>query len=135
MHKYVAVMNKSIEAPRLMNALGHATIALKHQIASKEEAGLVTYADADGNHYPFISQYGFIVLQSSSSKLKIFHQALKDQNLPHAVFLDTMIEGGAHAQQARTLERPYEALAIYAIAAFGPQEELNPLTKKFSLFR
>ncbi len=48
MHKYVAVMNKFIEVPRLMNALGHVTIALKHQIASAEEAGLVTYTYADG---------------------------------------------------------------------------------------
>lgn len=135
MYKYVAVMNKSIEVPRLMNALGHVTIALKHQIASAQEAGLVTYTDADGHDYPFISEFGFIVLQSNASKLKSFHQALRDMNLPHAVFLDTMTEGGSDAQQIRTLERPYEALTLYAVAAFGPEEQLTPLTKKFSLFR
>lgn len=133
--KFVAVLNKSIEIPRLMNALGHVTIGLARQLESDVEAGLVTYVDSEGNRFPHISQYPFIVLDTNSSKLKAFHEALNQENIRHTTFLDTMIEGGSDQQVERTKERKFEELIFYAIAAFGEKAKLDPLTKKFSLFK
>ena len=133
--KFVVALNKNIEPARLMNAIGHLSIGLGAEIQDKEHLGLITYVDKESNQYPNISEYGYIVLKTSGGKLKTFHQELKATNIPHSIFLDTMIEGTSDEQVARTKQRMHEELTYYAVAAFGEREMLDPLTAKFSLYR
>lgn len=133
--KFVVVLNKSAEPARLMNAIGHLSIGLGCQIQDRHEMGLITYTDKDGQTYPDISKYGYIVLTTSGNKLKSFAQELKQASLPHTTFLDTMIEGGSDEQVARTQERSHEELTYLAVATFGDKDLINPMTRKFSLYR
>ena len=133
-HKFVAVLNPKYPVPRLLNALGHVTAGLG---ARNERApmGFVDYRDSAGGTYPNISAFPFIVLEGSSNHLRKFRQALLDAKLEHTCFLDTMLEGGSDAQVAKTAQTPPAQLDFVAICAFALREALDPLTKKFSLWK
>ena len=61
--KIIAVMNKSVESGKVMNALAHMSIAFGSKIG-EQRLQLVDYEDADSNKYPNISKMPFIVLLS-----------------------------------------------------------------------
>jgi hypothetical protein len=96
--------------------------------------GFISYFDAEGNEYPNISQYPFIVLKGNGSKIKQFRRDLLDRKIPYSCFLDTMISGGSDVQVAATKEKHGEELEILAIVTFGERDALDPLTKKFSVW-
>ena len=133
--KFVAVLNESFEVARQLNALGHITAGLAGEVGGHEALGLVTYEDAEGNRYPNISQFPFIILKANGNKLKIFRQALIENKLPHSCFLDTMFFGGSDVQIANTKEKKSDELTIVGIVTFAEREILDPLTKKFSLYK
>lgn len=135
MKKFVAVLNESFDVVKQLNALGHVTLGLAAEESKKENLGLVTYIDADGNSFPNISQFPFIILKGSGGKIKTFRQALIENNLPYSCFLDTMYDGGSDVQVANTRLKKFDDLKMVAVVTFGEQEILNPLTKKFSLYR
>lgn len=58
-NKLVAVLNKSVETGKVMNALAHMCIGLGSAIG-KEELRLTDYKGADGGSHPFISEIPFI---------------------------------------------------------------------------
>jgi len=112
-----------------------AVMEIARDLSSAEELGLITYVDSEGNEFPSISKHPFIVLTASGNKLKAFRDELIAANIPFTCFLDTMIEGGWDAQLATTKSKKFDELTVMAIAAYGEREALDPLTKKFSLYR
>jgi len=67
-NKMVAVLNKSIESGKLMNALAHMSIGLGSEIG-QPPLRLTHYKDADGGSHPFISEIPFIILTANSNKI------------------------------------------------------------------
>jgi hypothetical protein len=132
--KFVAVLNKSAETVRLMNAIGHISIGLAGRIGDPEALGFILYRDANGQDFPDISAHPYILLKTNDSKLKGFRQALIEASIPYSCFTDTMIEGGFEEQVAKTALTKTDELNILAVVAFGEREVLDPLTRKFSLF-
>lgn len=132
--KFVAVLNKSADAQRLLNALGHITAGLAGNTAQFDEMGFISYFDAEGNEYPNISRNPFIILKGNGSKIKQFRQDLMADKIPYSCFLDTMTSGGSEFQVAATKEKRAEDLEILAIVTFGERAILDPLTKKFSVW-
>lgn len=54
--KFVAVVNKSGEIPRLFNALAHCTTGLiGGAVKDPDDLGLVTYTDAQGHNFDHIT--------------------------------------------------------------------------------
>ncbi len=133
--KFVIALNKSADPVRLMNAIAHCSIGLGGALGNPEEMGLIPYIDADGNEYPNISRNPYIVLKTSGGKLKTFRESLLEENVPYTTFTDTMIEGGWEQQIADTKSKPQDDITFWAVAAFGDRAILDPLTKKFSLYR
>ena len=68
-HKLVAVLNKSVEAGKVMNALAHMCIGLGSAIG-KEKLRLTDYKDADSGSHPFISEIPFIILSENANKIR-----------------------------------------------------------------
>lgn len=134
--KFVAVVNQSFEGPVVLNALGHAAVGLGAGAGTVESMGLVQYEDKNGAIFPNISAFPFIVLKGRGGQLKTFRGALLDALIPHTCFLDSMMEGGSDAQVARTMESSIaDSLNVIIIVAFGERNHLDPLTKKFSVWR
>jgi hypothetical protein len=135
-HKFVAVLNKKIPSGKVMNALAHATAGLVALYPDVPSMRFDTYTDADGNDHVSISDDPFIILQAdNSNQLRMFRNALREKNFIETDFTGTMTEGTYADQQERTKATPEAELEYYCVVTFGPIDELNALTKKFSLWR
>jgi hypothetical protein len=133
-NKLVAVLNKSIETGKAMNALAHLCIGLG-SIIGKEELRLTDYKDADGGSHPFISELPFIVLSENSNKIRKLRNEAITHQLIFNDFTDTMTVGTYQEQIERTVQVKDENLVYYGIVLFGDWDKVTELTKKFSLWR
>src|SRR5579862_4224091 len=100
-NKLVAVLNKSIETGKVMNALAHMCIGLG-SVIGKEELRLTNYQDADGGSHPFISELPFIILAENSNKIRKLRNEAIANNIKFNDFTDTMTVGSYQEQIART---------------------------------
>lgn len=93
------------------------------------------YKSADGEVFPWISDHSFVVLKGRGGQMKTFRQSLVERDLPCVSYLDTMLEGGTEVEMAATAARVADELEVLAVATFGDREEIDVLTKKFSLYQ
>lgn len=135
-HKFVAVLNKKIPAGNIMNALGHITAGLVGSYETQAEMRFADYFDKDEGVHPSMSDNPFIVLRAdNSSKLRTLRRSLIENGIHFTDFTHTMVIGTAAEQRERTKDTPEAELEYYGVAMFGEAEQLNQLTKKFSLWR
>ena len=135
-HKFIAVLNKKIPSGNVMNALAHATAGLAATYPAADEMRFGNYVDKDGNTHANISDNPFIILQAdNSNKIRTLRNALAEAGMHFTDFTDTMTVGTYAEQQERTAATPEADLEYYGIVCFGPADKLEPLTKKFSLWR
>lgn len=133
-NKLVAVLNKSIEPGKVMNALAHMCIGLGSAIG-KEELRLTDYKDADGGSHPFISELPFIILSENSNKIRKLRECCIANNILFNDFTDTMTIGTYKEQIERTRKVKDENLIYYGIVLCGDWDKVTELTRKFSLWR
>lgn len=133
-NKLVAVLNKSVEPGKAMNALAHMCIGLGSAIG-KEALRLTDYRDADGGSHPFISEIPFIILTENSNKIRRLRDQARIANILFNDFTDTMTIGTYQEQIERTLQVKEEHLIYYGIVLFGDWDKVTELTRKFSLWR
>jgi len=133
-NKLVAVLNKSIDTGKIMNALAHMCIGLGSAIG-KEELRLTDYQDADGGSHPFISEIPFIILSENSNKIRKLRNEAIANNIIFNDFTDTMTVGTYKEQIERTAQVKDENLIYYGIVLFGDWDKVTELTRKFSLWR
>lgn len=133
-NKLVAVLNKSIEHGKIMNALAHMCIGLGSAIG-QEQLRLTDYKDADGGSHPFISELPFIILSENSNKIRKLRNEAIGNHIMFNDFTDTMTIGTYKEQIAKTLQVKDENLVYYGIVLFGEWDKVTELTRKFSLWR
>lgn len=133
-NKLVAVLNKSIETGKVMNALAHMCIGLGSAV-EKENLRLTDYRDADGGSHPFISEIPFIILAENSNKIRKLRNEAIVNNIIFNDFTDTMTVGTYQEQIERTLQVKDENLIYYGIVLFGDWDKVTELTRKFSLWK
>lgn len=135
-HKFVAVLNKKVPSGTLMNALAHATAGLTGSYSELALMRFDDYIDKDGGVHASISDNPFIILQADNgNQLRTLRSALIEQGIHFTDFTGTMIEGTYADQHKRTGETPESELEYFAVVMFGEVDQLNTLTKKFSLWR
>lgn len=133
-NKLVAVLNKSIDPGKLMNALAHMCIGLGSEIG-QPPLRLTHYKDADGGSHPFISEIPFIILTANSNKIRQLRNEAIANKFAFNDFTDTMTVGTYQDQIERTLATKESDLTYYGIVLFGDWDKLTELTKKFSLYK
>lgn len=133
-NKLVAVLNKSVEPGKVMNALAHMCIGLGAAIG-KDELRLTNYQDADGGSHPYISEIPFIILTENSNKIRKLRLEAIEQNIQFNDFTDTMTVGTYQEQIERTKRVADEKLIYYGIVLFGDWDKVTELTRKFSLWK
>lgn len=84
-----------------------------------------------------IDEYPFIILESkNSNQLKtLTSNVVENRRIAHNVFTTSMIGASAQEQREATLNATDESLDFVVVALFGAREDVEPLTKKFSLFK
>lgn len=133
-NKLVAVLNKSIDAGKAMNALAHMCIGLGSAIG-KTDLRLTDYKDADGGAHPFISEIPFIILSENSNKIRKLRQEAIVHHITFNDFTDTMSIGTYQEQIERTIHVTDENLIYYGIVLFGDWAKVTELTRKCSLWK
>jgi hypothetical protein len=133
-NKLVAVLNKSIEPGKLMNALAHMCIGLGASIGP-EKLRLSDYRDAEGGSHPFISEMPFIILSENSNKIRRLRETALEKEIVFNDFTDTMTIGTYQEQLEKTAQTSPEDLIYYGIVLFGPWADVTELTRKFSLWK
>lgn len=133
-NKLVAVLNKSIEPGKVMNALAHMCIGLGSAIEQKT-LRLTDYRDTNGGSHPFISEIPFIILAENSNKIRKLRNEAIANHILFNDFTDTMTVGTYKEQLERTAQVKEENLIYYGIVLFGDWNKITELTRKFSLWR
>ena len=133
-NKLIAVLNKSLEPGRAMNALGHMAFGLGARLGV-DDADLVDYVTQDATTLPGISKMPFIIARGSGGKIGNLIEKADATGIRWAAFTDTMTIGSWDEQVERTSATELTALTFYGIALYGPGEDVNALTRKFSLWR
>lgn len=135
-HKFVAVLNKKIPVPNLMNALGHMSAGLSASYPNIPEMRFDSYFDKDGGNHKSISDNPFIILSAdNSNKIRTLRNILIEKGIHFVDFTSTMTVGTYVEQQQKTKETPELELEYYGLCLFGEINQVNELTRKFSLWR
>ncbi|MFH1253288.1 MAG: DUF2000 domain-containing protein [Candidatus Uhrbacteria bacterium] len=131
--KFVAVLNKKIETGKVMNALAHMTVGLVNSYPDKD-MGVINYADKDSGKH-LASKYPYIILRAdNSNQIRTLRKVLIEKGLPFASFTSAMTIGGWEEQVEKSKTTPEAELEYYGLCVLGEKEELDELTKKFSLW-
>jgi hypothetical protein len=136
-YKFVALINKNLDAGVALNALGHAALGLGAHLADgqKEAMRLLEFRDGDGQAHANISALSLIVLRGTSANIRALRREAIARSIACVEFASTMTGDTYVEQLERTAQTPESELDYYAILLFGPAEILNPLTRKYSLYR
>ena len=133
-YRIVAVMNKSVDPGKAMNALAHIVLGLGAQL-NGESVHLVDYRDADGNIYGNISKMPFVILEANSNKIRNLREQANANHIQQVSFTDAMTVGTWQEQLSRSEQTKADDLVFYGIVLFGDAQKVTELTKKFSLWK
>jgi hypothetical protein len=136
-HKFVVVLNKKIPPAAALNACAHmtATLVARADDETKRHMSFVEYTDADGNAHP-VSELPLVVLSAKNSgQLRTARLEAIRAGLPHADFTETMTKDTFVEQMGRTRATREEDLDYWGLCVFGPKQAVDPITRKFSLWR
>lgn len=131
--KLYIIVNRNMDASLLMNATGH----LAGGIMQKAEDKLFQdYPNDDSGLSAYLSHYPVVILQAkNSNQLSTALQKCKDANLTYNFFTTTMLGQSTEQQIHDTRVASLDALEFVAIAIYGDTEAVNPITKKFSVYK
>ena len=134
-NKWVAVLNRKVPTPQLMNALGHLALTMQSVCPDDTAKRVHRYDGADDTIYATLSHWPVIVLKADNGNhLRTLHQIATAAGIPCQAFVSTMLAGSAEAQLTQTETARHDTIEFMAVFLFGPNETLHRLTKKFSLF-
>jgi len=134
--KYIALINKKQPITYQLNAIAHAALGLgKNPLYDTNDFS--EFLDREGNKVSFLTDSPFIILSAKNgNQLRTFHKGLIDKKLPNNAFFIDMIEGGDVQSQIDTVKKSsLDQLEYVAVLTYGENQQIDELTKKFSLYR
>ncbi len=137
-YKFVAVINKDIELPGVaMNVVAHLSAGLVGSAPAelKDKMTFIDFTDKDASTHPSISALSLIVLRGKNGEIARLKEEATANNIHFVDFLESMTGDTYKEQLERTATLSKEALRFYGIMLFATKESLQPLTKKFSMWR
>lgn len=133
--KIVLVVNKELEGWQLTNTIGHLTAYIGSKIGNN-----LTSRDSfeltNGLEIPANSQYPVITLSAKPGQLFNFLVNVESAGLVHLAYVQEMIDCKLDSELKEVLAaQNKEDLKYLGIAVFGPNEIIDSLTKKFSMWK
>lgn len=133
-YKYVAVLSKKIEVWRAMNALGHMTAWMVGNVTDSDTLWIVNYEDKDNSPH-YASKHPFIILKAkNSNQIKNLRSEIMTRWLEFSSFTSAMIAWSYEAQMEASKAQWADELEYFGLCFFWKVEEIDDLTKKFSLW-
>jgi hypothetical protein len=133
--KYVVVLNQRHALPTQMNALAHVAIGVGFGV-DKDGGRLLDYCNDSARLKSKISEFPVIVLAArNSSQLRSLMVSAVEKGIAHNTFVTAMLGSSAVDQLQQTASAVADSLDFVAVLLFGQREDLDPLTRRFSLVR
>ena len=138
-YKFVVLVNKELENEigRAMNAIAHCLAGLVNSVPEeiKEKMSFIDFIDKDGNSHNSISALSLIILRGKNNELKKAKVKFKELGIYYTDFIETMTGDTYKEQLEKTLQVSEDELKYFCVAAFGKKEDLDLITKRFSLWK
>jgi len=134
--KFVVLMNQKQPLGRLINAVTHIALGLSATPAtSPEQMDFLPYQNREHDLNASVSRFPVIVLKAKNgNQLRTVRQAAQAAGIPCNVFVHTMLGTSAEDQLQKTKNAHEMELDYLALILFGASADLDPFTRKFSLF-
>lgn len=133
--KMVLILNKDIEGWQLINTIGHLSAYLGNNIPKDMFQSTDAFILKDGS-INSNSQYPVVALEASSTQLSNLLLKVEELGLTHLAFVQEMIEKNLDSELSDVLSSQSKSdLNIFGIGIFGDKEEVDAITKKFSLYK
>lgn len=137
-HKFVIVLNEKSPVGKLLSATGQLAMSLYCNATEEQRtnASFVPFFNPSGNSLITVSTCSFVVLKGTASQLLTLYTQAVEQDVLSAIFTSTMSFNGIEEDLIhKTAITPLNQTEPYGVGLFGQIVKLNPLTKKFSLFK
>ncbi len=138
-YKIVVALNKNLDVGVALNAAAHVALGLAGKGCAMSGAieafDFRDYADADGGSHDHISALSLIVLRGRNGELRSLRTEARSVGLLTVDFTNQMTSDTYIEQLERSAATPEADLEYYAVAIFGNSSEVDPLTRKLSLWR
>ena len=135
--KLAVILNKKVETGILFNACAHmmAALSAKGNDEDRENMMFIDYMDADGGKH-LISALSLIVLKAdNSNKIRKARNAALEKDILFVDFTESMTKNTYIEQMERTRKMREEELEYWGLSLFGSKEDIDSITRKFSLWR
>jgi len=139
-YKFIVALNKGIPEGKVINAAAHAAAGLAHLVEQAhpemaEAMEFLTFTDAGGRELPAISARSLIVLRGKAGELGKLATALRGTDAATVCFVEGMTGDTYVEQLERVATTPPDAHVYYAVAAFGHRDDIDPHTRRLSLWQ
>lgn len=137
-YKFVIVLNEKTPIGNLISAAAQITMSLYKRAPEevREQMNFKTFHDADNNEHADLSLCSVVILKGKDSQLKTLRAMAKEQKILCSAFTHTMtFEGISEDLHEKTKKMKEEELTYFGVGLFGSKDEINLLTKKFSLWK
>lgn len=133
--KFVAVINRKHSLPVVLNALAHTAFGMSGK--GPHVGRLLDYPNHATGFLARVDESPFIILEAkNNAQLQVLATAVMDRaRLVYNVFTTSMIGSSVDSQLASTRDAIGDNLDFVVVVLFGLREDVEPLTKRFSLFK
>lgn len=137
-HKFVIVLNERSPIGKLLSGTGQIAMSLYHNATHEQKVHMSFVPLLNPNHQSLIivTTCSFVVLKGTANQLLTLYGTASEKGLLSAIFTSTMSFNGIEEDLIqKTANTQLEQTEPYGVGVFGKIEEINPLTKKFSVFK
>lgn len=133
--KMVILLSDQLAGWQLTNTVGHLTAYLGSKIGDRLTSR-ATFETNDGKQVNANSQYPVIALSAKPGQLYNFLLKVEEAGLEHLAYTQDMIDYNLDVDLQKVLEgQRKESLKYIGVGVFGPNDMIDSLTKKFSLWK
>jgi len=133
--KIVIVLAAHLASWEALNTVAHISAYLGNKMRERFESGSA-FVTKDGKPHPRNSQFPIILLSANPAQIKRLIEVARDAGLLYHAFIREMLETSDDEEIVQILSNKLdEEVECLGIGMFGKKEELNTLTKKFSLWK
>lgn len=134
--KITLLVNKELEPWQMANAVAHMSGYFGNNIAKSEFVTADAFLTRDGKPLPRNSQYPIIIKRAAEKDLHKVLQKAREAHLKHHVFIKDMQDTNVDSEIVGALKATDEdAVVFYGVGLYGPNDEIDSLTKHFQLWK
>lgn len=133
--KMAVVVRKDLASWQSMNTAAHIAAYLSNKMDARFDTGDF-FVTKDEQKHPRNMQYPIIILSARPGQMPNLMARIRASGLLYLGYLEEMLETTDDAEIERLLEKKTDSEIVYlGIGFFGKNDEVDALTKKYSLWK